>query len=162
MEETGRPFLLPSFRSLPTRLRSKLLQHDDSVRRGTGFFKSGNPKKHIRDLKKIIDLLNKSIEDHAKDEKEYLDMAAETSRKLEASGKLEALGKSVFESTKKYLLSAKDIAHRGIAYHAGWILVLRYEVEYVQRRLKKQIEALQDEEFFTAQKTRRRLFCFFF
>ncbi|XP_010469323.1 PREDICTED: uncharacterized protein LOC104749398 isoform X3 [Camelina sativa] len=144
MEETRRPFLLPSFRSLPT----------SYGRRGTGFFNSGNPKKQIRDLQKVIDLLNKSIEDHAKDEKYYLDMAADTSRELEA------LGKSVLESTKMFLLSAKDRARLGIRYHAGWMMVLRYEVEYVQRLLKKQIEALQDAEFFTAQKTRRRLSCF--
>ncbi|XP_019093538.1 PREDICTED: uncharacterized protein LOC104749398 isoform X2 [Camelina sativa] len=151
MEETRRPFLLPSFRSLPTRHRSKLLQHMQGYgRRGTGFFNSGNPKKQIRDLQKVIDLLNKSIEDHAKDEKYYLDMAADTSRELEA------LGKSVLESTKM----SKDRARLGIRYHAGWMMVLRYEVEYVQRLLKKQIEALQDAEFFTAQKTRRRLSCF--
>ncbi|XP_010512236.1 PREDICTED: uncharacterized protein LOC104788216 isoform X2 [Camelina sativa] len=133
MEETREGLLdfddyVPPFRLLPSRLRSKLLQHIYG-RRGTGCFNSGNPKKQIRDLQKIIDFLNKSIEEFAKVEKEYVDLAADTSRKLEA------LSKS----------KSREI-----------------EVEYVQRLQKKQIEALQDAEFFTAQKTRRSLFCFFF
>ncbi|XP_010512235.1 PREDICTED: uncharacterized protein LOC104788216 isoform X1 [Camelina sativa] len=171
MEETREGLLdfddyVPPFRLLPSRLRSKLLQHIYG-RRGTGCFNSGNPKKQIRDLQKIIDFLNKSIEEFAKVEKEYVDLAADTSRKLEALSKsksreIEVFGKAVYESTKMLLLKCEDVADRGASYHGYYVRALHFEVEYVQRLQKKQIEALQDAEFFTAQKTRRSLFCFFF